>query len=321
MKRVLVIDALNMFLRAFIVDPSLSNHGQPIGGIKGSFKILQKLVRQTRPNEVVICWDGPNGSQKRKTLDSNYKDGRKPLRLNRAVHNLTEDEELQNKVWQQMRTIEYFNQMPIIQLVLDRVEADDIISYVCRSQHYKGWQKVVVSNDKDFLQLCNNETVVYRPATDSIETTKTILYKMGIHPNNMALARAMVGDTSDNLPGVSRVGFKTIASKLPFMSEERSVTIDEVIDYCENIDSKLKIYQNICNSKLLVEHNYKMMQLYSPLISIQGKQTIDYALENFECDFNKTELLKLMMEDGFGELNWEELKTFLNKISRECNEK
>ena len=57
-----------------------------------------------------------------------------------------------------------------------------------------------------------------------------------------------------------------------------------------------------------------MMQLYSPLISVQGKQTIDYALENFECDFNKTELLKLMMEDGFGELNWEELKTFLNKI-------
>ena len=99
MKRVLVIDALNMFLRAFIVDPSLSNHGQPIGGIKGSMKILQKLVRITKPNEIVICWDGPNGSQKRKSLDSNYKEGRKPLRLNRAVHNLTENEELQNKLW------------------------------------------------------------------------------------------------------------------------------------------------------------------------------------------------------------------------------
>ena len=70
----------------------------------------------------------------------------------------------------------------------------------------------------------------------------------------------------------------------------------------------------------MIEHNYKMMQLYSPLISVQGKQTIDYSLENFECDFNKTELLKIMMKDGFGELNWEELKTFLNKISRECND-
>ena len=71
MKRVLIIDALNMFLRAFIVDPSLSNHGQPIGGIKGSIKILQKLVRITQPNEIVICWDGPNGSQKRKSLIMN----------------------------------------------------------------------------------------------------------------------------------------------------------------------------------------------------------------------------------------------------------
>ena len=321
MKRVLVIDALNMFLRAFIVDPSLSQHGQPIGGIKGSIKILQKLVRITKPNEIVICWDGPNGSQKRKTLDSGYKEGRKPLRLNRSVHNLTENEEVQNKVWQQMQVIEYFNQMPIIQLILERVEADDIISYVCNSRHYDGWQKVIVSNDKDFLQLCDDETVVYRPTTDKIETKKTVIESLGIHPTNMALARAMDGDASDNLPGVNRVGMKTIATKLPFMKEERSVTIDELIEYCETKESKLKVFKTIAESRKLIEHNYDMMQLYSPLISVQGKQTIDYALENFECDFHKTELLKLMIEDGFGELNWEELKTFLNKISRECNER
>ena len=321
MKRVLVIDALNMFLRAFIVDPSLSNHGQPIGGIKGSIKILQKLVRMTNPNEIVICWDGPNGSQKRKAMNSSYKEGRKPLRLNRSVHNLTENEEIQNKVWQQMQIIEYLNQMPIIQLILDRVEADDIISYVCNSSHYKGWQKVIVSNDKDFLQLCDEETVVYRPTTDKIETKKTVIESMGVHPTNMALARAMDGDASDNLPGVNRVGMKTIATKLPFMKDERTITIDELLDYCESIDSKLKVYKNISESKALIEHNYQMMQLYAPLISIQGKQTIDYALENFECEFNKTELLRLMMNDGFGELNWEELKGFLNRISRECKEK
>lgn len=321
MKRVLVIDALNMFLRAFIVDPSLSNHGQPIGGIKGSIKILQKLVRMTNPNEIVICWDGPNGSQKRKAMNSSYKEGRKPLRLNRSVHNLTENEEIQNKVWQQMQIIEYLNQMPIIQLILERVEADDIISYVCNSTHYKGWQKVIVSNDKDFLQLCDEETVVYRPTTDKIETKKTVIESMGVHPTNMALARAMDGDSSDNLPGVNRVGMKTIATKLPFMKEGRTVTIDELLNYCENIDSKLKVYKNISESKELIEHNYQMMQLYAPLISIQGKQTIDYALENFECEFNKTELLRLMMNDGFGELNWEELKGFLNRISRECKER
>ena len=168
--------------------------------------------------------------------------------------------------------------------------------------------------------LCDDETIVYRPTTDKLETKRTIVESLGIHPTNMALARAMVGDTSDNLPGVNRVGFKTIAKNLQFMSEEREVTIDELMEYCENIDSKAKVFQNILDSRSVVEHNYKMMQLYSPLISIQGTQKIDYALENFECDFNKTELLRMMMEDGFGELNWEELKTFLNRISYECKD-
>ena len=97
-KRVLIVDALNAYLRAYIVDPSLSSNGQPIGGIKGFIKILQKLVRQTRPDNVVVVWDGPNGSKKRKSMDKNYKEGRKPIRLNRSVHNLTDDEELQNKM-------------------------------------------------------------------------------------------------------------------------------------------------------------------------------------------------------------------------------
>ena len=111
-KRVLIVDALNAYLRAYIVDPSLSSNGQPIGGLKGFMKILQKLVRETNPNQIVIVWDGPDGSRKRKDMDKNYKAGRKPIRLNRAFHNLTDSEEIQNKVWQQTRVIEYFNNMP-----------------------------------------------------------------------------------------------------------------------------------------------------------------------------------------------------------------
>ena len=94
-KRLLIIDALNAYRRANIVDPSLSTNGQPIGGLKGFIKILQKLVRDTNPDQIVVVWDGPNGSKKRKSMDKNYKEGRKPIRLNRAFHNLTEDEELQ----------------------------------------------------------------------------------------------------------------------------------------------------------------------------------------------------------------------------------
>ena len=317
-KRVLIIDALNLYLRAYIMDPSLTMQGEPCGGIKGSLKILQKLVRESKPNEIVIVWDGPNGSRKRKALDKNYKAGRKPIRLNRTVKNLTEDEEMRNKVWQQMRLIEYLNEMPIIQTIIPEVEADDVISYLTRLSHYKGWQKVIVSNDKDFYQLCDEETVVFRPVSKTVYNKKRITEELGVHPRNMALARALVGDASDNLPGIKSVGFKTIQKRLSFLASDKDYTIDDVIDFCENTGSKLKFHTNIVEGKKIIEHNYQMMQLYSPMISVQSKDFVKNAVENFECNFNKIEIMKKMRDDGFGELNWKDLELHLNKINSEC---
>ena len=317
MKRVMIIDALNAYLRAYIVDPSLSSNGQPIGGIKGFLKILQKLVRDMNPDQVVVVWDGPNGSRKRKTMDKNYKEGRKPIRLNRAFHNLTNDEELQNKMWQQGRIIQYLNNMPIIQSMIEEVEADDIIAYITQMKYYEGWQKIIVSNDKDFMQLCDDETVLWRPTVKEMLNKNRIVEQYGVHPINMALARAIVGDVSDNLAGIKGAGFATVKKRLDFLAEERFYTIDEVVEHCENANSNLKFYTSVADNGALVEKNYKMMQLYSPQLSVQGKDHVRYSIENFECEFNKTEILRMMRQDGFGELNWEDLRAHLNKITRE----
>ena len=75
-RRVLLIDALNLFMRNYIVDPSLSTNGQPIGGTKGFIKSLQAVCRTINPDLIFVAWDG--GSQKRKSMDKNYKAGRKP---------------------------------------------------------------------------------------------------------------------------------------------------------------------------------------------------------------------------------------------------
>jgi 5'-3' exonuclease len=317
MKRLLVIDALNMYFRAYIVDPSLSTNGQPIGGVKGFLKILQKLVRETKPDQIVICWDGAGGSQKRKTLAKGYKEGRKPIRLNRDIRNMTENEEVENKIWQQTRLVELLNEMPIIQLMLPAVEADDIISYVVTSPQYAGWQKVIVSSDKDFFQLCDDETVVFRPIQKEVLNKNAIVEKFNIHPGNFALARAIAGDKSDNLPGVAGVGLATVAKRFPFMKTEQQCTIDALIDHCQAellSESKLKVFANIIESRDVIELNYKMMQLYSPSISAQGRRKLQYALDNIEWEFNKTGIRAMMIQDGFGEWNWSDLFQHLNKI-------
>ena len=310
----MIIDALNQFLRAYIVNPTLSTNGDPIGGTVGFLKILQKLCREIKPDRVVICWDGKGGSRKRKLVNKNYKSGRKPLRLNRDVKNLTEEEELQNKIWQQLRLTEYLNNFPVTQLVSDEVEADDVISYVAQLPFFSDWQKVVVSSDKDFFQLLNDEVVVYRPTQKEVLNKNNVIDKFGIHPTNFALARAIVGDKSDNLDGVPGVGLATVAKRLPFLSKEESYTIDSVMEFCNNTDSNLRAYRNILENEPVVKENYQLMQLYSPSISVQNKTKIKYAIKETELTFNKTSTNGMMLEDGIGNTNWNDLYMSFRKI-------
>ena len=314
MKRIMIIDALNQFLRGYIVNPSLSLNGDPIGGTAGFLKILQKLCRDIKPDKIVICWDGKGGSRKRKLVNKNYKEGRKPLRLNRDIKNLTEKEELQNKIWQQLRLIEYLNNFPVTQLVFDEVEADDVISLVAQLPDFKGWQKVIVSSDKDFFQLLDNETVILRPTQNEVLNKHAIVEKFGIHPTNFALARAIVGDKSDNLEGVKGVGLPTVANRLPFLSEEKTYTIQEVKEFCESSNSTLKAYTSIVENQKVIEENYKLMQLYSPSISVQNKQKIKYTIRDTELTFDKTSTDGMMLEDGISKTSWLDLYTTFKRI-------
>lgn len=316
-KRLLVVDALNMYFRAYIVNPSLSANGEPIGGLVGFLKILQKLVRETKPDNVVICWDGAGGSRRRKLKNKNYKAGRKPIRLNRSIRNLSEDEEVKNKVWQQTRLVEMLNEMPVIQLMLDSVEADDIIAYVTNHNIFKGWQKIIVSSDKDFFQLCDHETILYRPVQKEVLNAKRIVESFGIHPTNFALARAMAGDKSDNLPGVPSVGIPTVAKRLEFLGNDQTYTVEDVVSYCREVENPLKAHKSIVEHSELIASNYKLMQLYAPSISIQGKKKIDYTVENFEFEFNKTGVQTMMLEDGFGVYDWSDLFITFKRIITE----
>jgi len=317
MNRVIIIDALNMFIRAYIVDPSLSANGEPIGGYKGFVKILQKLVRETKPDKIIVCWDGIGGSRKRKAANKNYKGGRKPLRLNRDIRNLTEPEEAANKVWQQQRLIEYLNEFPITQTMIEDIEADDAIAYAVQLPSLQGWQKIIVSSDKDFLQLCDDETILHRPIQKEFLNKINIVEKYGIHPTNFALARAVAGDKSDNLPGIVGVGLGTIAKRFPFMAAEDSATFQDIYEACENEEKKLKAHVNILENKALIEKNYKLMQLYAPSISPQNKRIIRESINDIVLGLNKTGVRAMMLEDGFGELDLSSLFQNCQRIVKE----
>jgi len=308
--KILIIDAMNTFIRNYVMNPSLSATGSPIGGTKGFLMTTQKLAREINPDKIIVVWDGGGGSAKRRAIVKEYKEGRKPLKLsklNRAYDGMSTLEESQNRFDQMHRTIEYLNEMPFVQLMLEDVEADDVIAYICQMSSLKGKIKIIVSMDKDFIQLCDNETMIYQPIQNNFLNEKRVLERFGIHPNNFAIARAIDGDKSDNLEGIKGIGLKTIAKKIPLLANEKTYTLDDLEKFCREHQDEVKIFKNILDEYGKVELNYKMMQLYIPLISIQGSQHIRTTVEKFKPSLNRTEILKMMVLDGINEFNWNSL--------------
>ena len=314
-KRVLIIDGMNNFIRCYVVDPTMDINGNPIGGVTGFLKTLQKNIRETSPDMVVVCWEGVNGSQRRRQINKNYKLGRKPPRLNRQ-YDITPEEQKENKIQQQIRLIDYLEQMPVVQLSADGTEADDVIAWTVQTRFFDGWQKLILSNDKDFYQLCDDDTIIIRPTSKEIINKKRLIEESGIHPRNFGLARSIVGDKSDNLIGVSRVGLATVAKRFPFLKEAKDYTLEDVLLHARENEAQVKAYASIAESKELIETNYQIMQLYTPVISAQSRTKLSWGVENTSKLVNKTKIRVMLMQDGIASLNLDQMLAYFKNQER-----
>ena len=316
MKNVIIIDALNMFLRSYVISPHLNKKGWPVGGTIGFLKSLQKVARDFAADEVIIAWDGHEGSARRRSMNKDYKGGRKPVRFNRRMVELPPEKEEANKGFQQVRLMEYLNEMPVIQLVADFTEADDIIALVINHPRYQDWKKTIISSDKDFFQLCREDVQIYRPIQKKIITKQSIIDDFKIHPNNFALARAIEGDKSDNLPGIKGAGLKTIAKRFPYLIREDEYVVSDIIKDCAMQGKKLKIHENIESNEKLIKDNYAIMQLQHPNIRPMNRELIKKAIIDFEPTFDKIKFTQMLFEDDAATLNFNDLQQVFRKIKR-----
>lgn len=314
MKRMLIVDGQNQFMRSYIVNPTITPNGDPCGGVVGFLQSMNKFCSTVKPDVFVVVWDGAGGSQKRKSKNKNYKAGRKPPKLNRWGNNMSSEQLKTNQIFQQVRLIEYLNQTPIIQFRESGVEADDVISYIKSMTTFSDYQKVIVSSDKDFIQLLDDKTLLMRPTQGEVLNRNRILEEYNIHPRNFALARAMVGDKSDNIDGIRGVGLKTVAKSFPFLSENKDYFLEDLQNYSSEVESNLSIYEKVIEEYQKVCDNYSIMQLSTPLISIQCANKINKSFEEYEPLFNKTEMNKMLSVDGLTSLNYSCLTERFNSV-------
>jgi 5'-3' exonuclease len=234
---VLLVDFLNLFIRCYMVNPAMNDGGNHIGGIYGSLKSLGFAIRMLRPTRCIIISDGVGGSLRRRQIFPEYKSKRKTrIRVNRMYEDMsTPDLEDKSIKWQMARLVEYLNCLPVTIMSLDSIEADDVIATMTTEVFNKSDQKTyIMSADKDFLQLVNDNVSVWSPTKKRIYGPKEVMDEYGIASKNFVYYRIMDGDTSDNIDGIKGAGIKTIKKCFPMLSEEKQVDLEQIFQYAED---------------------------------------------------------------------------------------
>ena len=295
----LIIDGLNTFIRVFSAVPALNDDGDHIGGVTGFLRSIAANIRLLKPTRCVIVFDGKGGSRRRKDLFPDYKANRaNKTAFNRYQEFASLEDEQDSMKRQFGRLIQYLNCLPITTISIDNVEADDIMAYIANEIYTKDDNRAtIVSTDRDFLQLVNNRITVWSPIKKKMYTPSVMQEEFGFSPKNYLLYRSFIGDKSDNIPGLKGVGPKSLLKHFPMFTEDRELSVKELVNHATNVDKKYKVHELVSNNEELLDLNYRLMQLKE--VDINGNAKL-LALNKVKGDIDKLntfEFKKMFMAD------------------------
>lgn len=270
----------------------MDNNGELVGGVVGYMKTLAKLVKDLYPKKVIVVWES-GGSPRRRQLLPEYKEHRKPPRpMNRTYGDAIPDTE-DNKNYQIRCIIQLLRYLPICQVYVENCEADDVIGYLVNNT-YKDHEKIIVSSDKDYYQLLDEKTKIFTPGKKVFVKKENVIEDYKILPENFCIAKALSGDNSDNIPGVPRVGFKSLAKRFDLLT--KITTLDEVISISNqhvlNDKKPLVIYENIVQHADMAKRNMQLVKLDDRLLSFDQINKIVKIINEYNPKWSKIKFFK-----------------------------
>ncbi len=293
--RIVIIDGLNIFLRNFIVNTTTNMDGIPVGGTIGFLKTLTKMIRILQPTRIIIVFDGSGGSKRRRAVYEDYKNNRKGINIKNRLYGDEFNNENLIKL-QIIKLIEYLKLLPVTVITIDDIEADDVISFISNSLPEKCKHAYIVSSDKDFYQLIDENLSVFSPTKDKIINSKDVFDEFGILSINFNIVKCILGDKSDNVPGVNGVGIKKINKYLGFLNE-RQYNMTEFLEKVEELKASDKVYEILFNNADILKRNYRLMNLlYNDISSTLKFKILEY-IQNIPKKASIMEFNKLIMYD------------------------
>lgn len=295
--RVLLIDSMNTFLRSFAMIPAINPQGNHVGGLVGFLKSLGYVIKLIRPTRVILVFDGQGNITNRRNTYADYKANREIKRITNFNVFSTLEEESDSIATQMLRLLDYLKALPVNISIIDKIEADDTIAYL--SQKLKD-DVIIYSADQDFLQLVNDRITVYSPIKKKFYKPNDVFEQYGLHPYNFITMKCLMGDKSDNLPGVRGLGPKKLFKFFPELSEDKRFTLQEAYQKASDKVEEHGIYGNVHLFKKQLEINYELMSLEDIELLEQDRKELDELIESSPYNFNKKRFLEMYEKDLLG---------------------
>ncbi len=281
-KPLILVDGSSYLFRAYYALPPLTNSkGQPTGAIFGVINMLKKLSKQYEPEYIGVVFD-PKGKTFRHQMYDQYK-------ANRA----TMPDELRQQVQPLFAIIKALG-YPLI--IKDGYEADDVIATLTKQAVKHGYSVVISTGDKDLAQLVDEQVILINTMTDKIMDCAGVKAKFLVKPTQIIDYLALIGDTSDNIPGIPKVGPKTAAKWLTNYG-----SVDEIIKHADEI--KGKVGENLRN-------HLDTLKLSQQLVTVVA----DLKLKESPSDLKMNEHETTTLIELFTEL---EFKNWLKEVAEQ----
>ncbi len=307
--RIFVIDGSSYLYRAYHAMPPLSTStGRPTGAVKGVTNMLMNLKKDSEGSPIIVVFDA-KGKTFRNEIYPEYKANRPPM-----------PDELRLQL-DPVKSICKAIGFPLIEI--KGVEADDVIATITRMAKDAEYKCVVSSLDKDLMQLVEDpDTTLMNTMKHEIFNEEKVFEKFGVKPNQIRDMLALVGDSSDNIPGVPKVGQKTAAKWLNEYSN-----LDGVIKNADLI--KGVVGDNLRNSLSELERNIDLVSLkedvdlnvkFEDLLKLNPNQDeLDKIFKDLEfAPINKDKDEQVPKKNGKYQtvLNKKDLNSWINKIKK-----
>lgn len=223
MKKIYILDAVNYLFRSYYaIGPIFNDKGQSTNALYGFIRSLQKLIRDFSPEHLVCVFDGPDNKKQRQAVYAEYKMHRKGA----------PDDLFPQFEW----AYKYCEMAGIPVLCVEGVEADDTMATIALWAEKQGSKVFLCSSDKDLMQLVNENIFMLQLHKDNLLIDSSKVEELfGVKPKQMLDLLAMMGDASDNIPGLPGIGPKTAASLL-----QEFGTLDEILKCPERIKGEKK---------------------------------------------------------------------------------